>query len=682
MKRITYISILLAFILSALVLYLTKAQSEKDNQEHIIAVNELALIPLKAGSVKPAGWMLEQMKTDLQSGLAGSYEKIWPNVALDLFAHQERQPGNVKVLRGEKVGHQPAWWAGEHEGYWKDAIVRLAFLTDNKSFQARAKKWMEDIMATAKENGGYIGIYSPDSRFPADHTDGELWTQSRIFQAMLAYYEFTGDTEVLNAVEKAASLTLHTYKDKIGTYFGRKGVARHGGVSHAVGFFDTLEWLYRLTGEKKVRDGLIWFYNDFSNNPNQYEDLQLNTLLNKNVLFQGHTPHIMEGMHAPQIIAALTKNQEYEKAASTVIKRLEYHTTPAGNFVGDELVRGRKGTGEMWGEYCSMTEGVSSLNKIISWGGSLEAADRIENTVMNAAQAARFHPNNIAVQYLGRDNQFSAADRDLHNGRTVYAGYHRAAACCTLNSTRIMPYYVDGMWYALKDGEGLFAMLYGESSLETQIKGVDIHIKEGIFYPFEDKLTFNVKPKSPVKFKLKLRIPEGAGEVSVDAGKGAIVERNDKVISIENLWEGSQEVKVDFDFQTRVEEAKDSTYYVSRGPLLYSLPIEAKVMKTEELKLIGNEKSGFFEYSVTPEENGDHWQLSLEKDSPFRFFEFQDQDKLHPWTKSPSGVLGAMVNKKGEVLKVPLVPHGTTLLRRLTFPVNKIQSTVNKNIHH
>lgn len=670
MKKITYISILLGIVFSLLVSYFAEAQFGRKKVNNT-EIKGLTLIPLKAGSVKPAGWMLEEMKNDLENGLAGSYEKIWPNVSLDLFAHQERQPGIVKVLRGEEVGHQPAWWAGEHEGYWKDAIVRLAFLTGDKEFQDRAKKWMEDIMATAKKNGGYIGIYSPDSRFPKDHTDGELWTQSRIFQAMLSYYEFTGDTEVLNAVKKAASLTLHTYKDKIGTYFGRKGVVQHGGVAHAVGFFDTLEWLYRLTGKKEFKTGLVWFYNDFSNHPNRYNDLQLNTLLNKDALFQGHTPHIMEGIYAPQIMAALTNEAKYKKAAATVMNRLEYHTTPAGNFVGDELVRGRKGTSEMWGEYCSMTEGVSSLNKIVAWGGVLKAADQIENTVMNAAQAARFHPNNIAVQYLGRDNQYSAADRNLLHGRTVYAGYHHAAACCTLNSTRIMSYYIDGMWYALKDEEGLYAMLYGPSSLETEVKGVKVHIEEKTFYPFEDKLTLNVKSASPERFKIKLRIPEGAGNIKIDAGKNAVIKRGERTFSIEKLWKGSQEIKVDFDFQIREKEAKDSTYYVSRGPLLYSLPIPAKVKKTEELRLIRNEGSGFYEYAVTPETNNEYWEMNLMKNSSFRFFEFQEKDTLHPWSKPSAGILAKMADENGQIHEIPLLPHGSTLLRRLTFPLQK-----------
>jgi uncharacterized protein len=208
-------------------------QQPKENR----AIRELALIPLRAGSVKPEGWIREQMCLDLEKGLAGSYERIWPNVALELFARQERKPGNVKVMHGKVESRQPAWWAGEHEGYWKDAIVRLAFLTDHKPFQNRTKKWMEDIIATAKKNSGYIGIYRPESRFPREGTDGELWTQSRIFQAMLAYYEFTGDKEVLAAVEKAVSLTLNTYRYEIGTYFGRPGTEDHGGVSHGIGFW-------------------------------------------------------------------------------------------------------------------------------------------------------------------------------------------------------------------------------------------------------------------------------------------------------------------------------------------------------------------------------------------------------------------------------------------------------------
>jgi len=322
MRKGIYLLLLLPVFLLFLGAYNTSRDtknkpSEIDVRNHI---KELSLIPLRAGSVKPEGWIREQMRLDIEEGLAGSYERISPSVSQELFAKQERNPGSVKIMHGKVAGQEPSWWAGECEGIWKDAVIRLAFLTDNKPFQIRAKKWMEDIIAASKKNGGYIGIYTPESRFAKEGNNGELWTQSRMFLAMLAYYEFTGDKNVLDAVEKAASLSLNTYSHKIGTYFGRPGGGgKDGGVSHGIGFLDTLEWLYRLTGKQEFRDGLIWFYTDFSTHNVRDDDMQLKALLEKGRLFQHHTPHITEGLYGPQICASLTGEQDYITASANAL---------------------------------------------------------------------------------------------------------------------------------------------------------------------------------------------------------------------------------------------------------------------------------------------------------------------------------------------------------------------------
>lgn len=670
MKKAIDMLLLAAFLILAESCKSPQKDSSYELKENV-AISELSLVPLHAGSVKPEGWIMEQMRLDIEKGLAGSYERIWPSVSYELFARQERKPGNVKIMRGKVEGKEPAWWAGEHEGYWKDAIVRLAFLTDNKIYQERAKKWMDDILATAEKSGGYIGIYTPESRFPKEGIDGELWTQSRIFQAMLAYYEFTGDKKVLAAVEKAASLTLNTYSYEIGTYFGRAGTENHGGVSHGIGFLDTLEWLYRLTGNNEYRDGLLWFYSDYSNNKVRDDDMQLKALLEEGRVFYTHTPHIVEGLHGPQICAAFTGEQDYVNAAATALKRLSYHTSPAGNLVGDELVHGRMGTGETLGEYCSMTQGVMAWNRILAWGGTLEIADQIENTVFNAAQAARFHPTNIAVQYLGRDNQYAAADTLFLNGRTIYAGYHRAAACCTLNSTRIMPYYVDGMWYSLNNEPGIFAMLFGPSTLETNISGSSVHVKQETMYPFDDQVIFHMTTDKPVQFKLLIRIPEGAGDVKVDAGKDAHIEMSEKQINIEKKWDKNETIHVDFDFEVKLKTAQDSTLYYSQGPLLYSLPIPANNKTNKELKLINGVKSGFYEYLITPEEDEDYWNLSIRRDLLFQSIKTTMIDSLNPWESPSVSLQGKMINSQGGEKEVTLLPHGSLLLRRLTFPETK-----------
>ena len=117
--------------------------------------------------------------------------------------------------------------------------------------------------------------------------------------------------------------------------------------------------------------------------------------------------------------------------------------------------------------------------------------------------------------------------------------------------------------------------------------------------------------------------------------------------------------------------AKDSTSYVSRGPLVYSLPIPAKIEKVEELKLIGGKKSGFYQYAITPEVDEDYWNLSILKDQEFEAVTLQKQDKLNPWGVPPIGVRGKMVDKNGQLQEVTLLPHGSSHLRRLTFPIAK-----------
>ena len=84
---------------------------------------------LPAGQVKPDGWIRKQMELDLSEGLTGNYHKVSNAVNLQVFEKQDRQAGGFVEIPGEK--RQKSWWSGEHEGYWKDSIVRMAFLVDD-----------------------------------------------------------------------------------------------------------------------------------------------------------------------------------------------------------------------------------------------------------------------------------------------------------------------------------------------------------------------------------------------------------------------------------------------------------------------------------------------------------------------------------------------------------------------
>jgi hypothetical protein len=418
---------------------------------------------LQAGEVIPEGWIREQMLLDLQEGLTGNYHQVSNAVNLQVFEKKNRPAGGFVEIPGEK--RQKSWWSGEHEGYWKESVVRMACLLDDEEQKRRVKAWMDALLDTQGEDG-YIGVYSPETRFPTQGENGELWTQSRLFQAMLAYYEFSGDPRILEAVEAAVELTLSRYMDS--SYFSAEG--GQGGLSHGVGYMDTLEWLYRITGKDLYRDGMLWLYKDYQNLASRDQDMKLEALLDSERLWQEHTPHIMEGLHMPAIVNALSPSPRTAEAANQALRKWDLHANPGGGVVGDESVKGRMGSADRPAEYCTMTEGVSSLNRIAIWQKDLTAGHRVEQVCLNAAQGARFQPVNQAVRYLTSDNQYRADDH-RHAQRFLYAAWHDAAACCTLNSGRLMPYYVEGMWFRETTRPGLIANLYGPCKVTTTVDG-------------------------------------------------------------------------------------------------------------------------------------------------------------------------------------------------------------------
>jgi len=109
------------------------------------------------------------------------------------------------------------------------------------------ERFVEAILAS-QDDDGYIGIYPKGFRFHFCGHDGELWTQRCVMLPLLAYYEFTGRKDVLDAVQRAVKLTISQYGPGTRNYFDNPG-QRGSGVAHGLMFLDVLEWLYRLLQE-------------------------------------------------------------------------------------------------------------------------------------------------------------------------------------------------------------------------------------------------------------------------------------------------------------------------------------------------------------------------------------------------------------------------------------------------
>ncbi len=615
---------------------------------------------LSAGSIQPEGWIRQQLKRDLADGYIGSFDEVHPTVTHDVFVNQDRKSKRKFSMRKE-------WWSGEHEGYWKDAVIRMAFLTGQQDFISQADQWMNALVDASGENG-YIGIYQPGnergSRFNHTRENGELWATSRILMAMLAYYEYTGNREVLSAAQDAARLIMKNYSNE--NYFAKK--SRGGGVSHGIGFFENLEWLYRITGKQEYLDFAEKLYEDFNSVEVRDDDLQTDQLLNEDVLFEKHGAHIAEGFFVPEFIAAIKDTAEYDEAADNAIAKLTKHTTPSGAMRCDEWIKGREGDADERYEYCGIAEMVSPLNKMIALSGDLFLADRIETMTFNAGQGSRF-PVLSALSYFTKDNRIRINHREIAR-RESYDAAHFAAACCVLNGGRLMPYFVEGMWMRDLQNDGLAAVLYGPNSLSTRIGGTGIEIHEETGYPFTDTITFHIDPEEAVTFPLTLRKPHGCEDITLELPDGASMTERDDAFVIEHQWKKGDRVHMILDFQVQQVEqpasksVKEKGVYVKRGAIVYALPFQHEIVPVKE-----HHNSGFYRYRITPE-NTQAWEYRLDLDGPFEFGPAEDEIRA-PWDEPAVHLKVWLVDKQGTKEPFDLVPMGNTIFRRVTFSVNE-----------
>jgi len=619
------------------------------------------------------------MERDLR-GFTGMLDQLTKRAASDVYGRGQVTSFETTPA-GMEVDTSRTWWNGETEAVWMDGLLRMACLTGNDAARAKVDAYMRHILDTQTEEG-YIGIYQPGCRYRHPKENGELWTQSRIFVAMLAYYEATGKPEVLQAVEKAVRLTMSQYGPGR-SYFQNPEPA--GGVGHGLMFVDVLEWLHRLTGDRAYVDFARFCYEDYNlSRKLRDKDNQLDHLLDIRAPFLWHTPHTMEHLRVPLWLYFVTGNPRIGQAARNGFTKTRRHLTPSGACIGDECIEGRKPDPNLPYEYCAMTELLISAQSALAKTGDSGFARMAENVALNAAQGARL-PDGKAISYLTRDNRYRATHQGAL-GRFGYSPTHeQAAVCCNPNAGKLMPYYVSRMWMRQDEPEeGLVAVLYGPGSVTTRINGISVRIDEETHYPFSEEIRFTLHPEQEVAFPIIFRDPRWSRQTQTVA-EGAAIQRDGDYCVVRKRWQAGDKVTLTFRAEIFPVRAINGETALRRGPLLYALPIphERRTLRTYPV-------AGFADYDMLPigddgaatsqpgndsamQEAPPQWRYRLpsageQEDFGFVFHRDPDADMLHPWDRSPVRLDG-LLTRGADQVRASLVPIGCTVLRRVTFPV-------------
>ncbi|MEM6380779.1 MAG: beta-L-arabinofuranosidase domain-containing protein, partial [Bacteroidota bacterium] len=365
---------------------------------------------LPQGSVKPTGWMLEIMKTDLGTGVVGALDDLYPGIKRDDLYRTARRAGlgdvpemGDLVLTGEAWETSIMWWNAETAGNWWDGFVRHAYLTNEEEAIKQAKSIVENLLASQDEDG-YIGIYKPSLRYQHEGSNGELWAQTTAFRTLLGYYEITKDTRALEAVEKAMAVTMKAYGPE-GTHpFLLKNA--FGGVTHGLMMTDVCEMLFSITGNSEYQDFATYLYRDFSRfGVNRaFNDLRYPFLMQKDSLFTGHGVHTYE--HFRSLINAYyhTGYPELGEALDNALYKLDKVVLPSGAGHGNEWLAGLEADPTFTSsEFCTMYEFRTSLLHMFQKTGDIGFADHAEKLTYNGMMGFR-NEDGTAITYGKGDN--------------------------------------------------------------------------------------------------------------------------------------------------------------------------------------------------------------------------------------------------------------------------------------
>src|SRR4051794_40923471 len=445
--------------------------------------------PLPLGQIKPSGWLREQLKVQA-SGLSGHLDEYWPDIK------------------------ESAWIGGKAEGwervpYWLDGIVPLAYLLDDPSLRAKARRFVDDILEHQQPDG-WLGPVGDT----AGHKPYDPWPLFPLLKALTQFQEATGDPRIVPALMRCCRKI-----DQVIEQTPLYSWARLRAADFAV----TLFWLRDRTGEAWLIDLARKAFAQSHDWRAQFDDFKFTGKTQGKFELDTHGVNTGMALKYGGVRSLLTGDPKDRGAIFTMLDLLDqYHGQATGIFTCDEHLAGRspsQGT-----ELCTVVEAMFSLEVLSAILGDARLGDRLEKLAFNALPAT-FKKDMTAHQYDQQCNQVICSKQGEHvyvnNGpdANLY-GLEPNFGCCTANLHQGWPKLVSSLWMKTADG-GLVTAAYAPSRVRVMLSNAEVTIDEKTDYPFLNTVEFTIHTNRPASFPLKLRVPGWAdgGSVQVNDQK-------------------------------------------------------------------------------------------------------------------------------------------------------------------
>ena len=538
-----------------------------------IRLTPRAAEPLPLGSIKPAGWLRRLLQVQA-AGLGGHLDEFWPDVK------------------------DSAWIGGKAEGwergpYWLDGFIPLAVELDDAELKDRARRWIDFILTTQKEDG-WLGPLKGNPSAASRLGEYDVWPRFLALKAMTQWQEATDDARIVPAMTR--------FFHRLDKLLDEKPLQEWARVRWA-DLVLSIYWLHDRVNEPwlldvaaKVRaQGLDW--------PKLARDFPYREKVTRRALEQftkeaggrrindqfgaTHGVNAAMGIKAPGVWSRQSGDGGDRQAVFTLLETLDrFHGQATGMFSCDEHLAGRspsQGT-----ELCTVVEMMYSLETLLTIMPEVSLADRLESVAYNALPAT-FTDDMWAHQYDQQANQVvcKVSPERIYSNNGPDAnlfGLEPNFGCCLANMHQGWPKLTSHLWMRSKAG-GLTAMAYAPCGVQASVGGSDVQIRVRTDYPFAGTIDISVTAARPAEFPIDLRIPawaEGA-TVGVDGGRPEPA-RAGTFHRVSRQWSGTTLVKLTLPLLLRAERRYHDSVTIHRGPLVFALRVGQDWRKLRDRK--------------------------------------------------------------------------------------------------
>ena len=610
---------------------LTMKQSETERKYSFFTTRE----------IKPTGWLRAQLEL-AANGLAGNLDRVWPDV------------------------RDSAWIGGDREGwervpYWLDGFIPLAYLLGDDDRIARARRYVDEILARQQPNGWIC---------PTEPEKTDTWSVQLISKVLVRYYECSGDDRVPEVLRRM----MKNYYDNLSAGRPVGSWGRHR-------WFETFPALDFLAA--RYDDAWIPALARLVRNLG-FDYREAEPLWERPLYLWRYDTHIVNlcMMLKSEVLSRDLLGGDYRDDAGHFYDVLtRTNGTAVGTINGDECLAGKSpiaGT-----EFCGVVELMDSLEQIYAYTGDRKWAERLERVAFNALPATTTE-DLWAHQYDQMVNQpdatpfpgkppFTTNARDSH-----IFGLEPNFGCCTANHGQGWPKFALSAFLRAKDGVVCAVPL--PASVTTEWRGAPVTVSCETDYPFRNTITYRTSAVVS-GMKLRVRVPSFARDLTVN---GAPVRNRPMLVF--DVPSGAATFTISFRVAPVIDARPHHMGAVRVGSLVFSLPVAGETTPVEYEKDGVPRKFPYCDYHIKG--SGD-WNYALAS----RALTVEERPlSEHPFSKTTPALvvladlahvdwglsdgyenLPAPVPAHRVPLDAParraLVPYGCTLLRMTELPV-------------